>query len=226
MNKVGLIYGPSGAGKTVNSSRASAEGGKKVCLLSSDYSYVALNNFPDIRKNVDVVEIYHWLDKDKKGLAQENFIKQFSDAVNSGKYSTIIVDNLTNLFDMAILEYDETGNFNDPRRYYLLVYQQLKRLLIKANQVNCNVLFTAWELVDSVPDKDGTLYERVRPHLPLKIMDSILGLCQIVGKVRKDDKKGYYYDLRGSEFRYGKDQIYAREYCLPENIFNNKEEKK
>lgn len=215
-----LIYGPSGAGKTVNSTSVRAEKRKKNLLLCSDNSHVVLNNFK--RDNLTIEVIEHWLDKDNIGNPQVCFIQQFEKAVDSKQYDNIIVDNISDLFDLAILEYDACGRVKDPRQYYQMVYQELKRLARKAAQVDCNVIFTAWTDLQEINLPDGTKTVRTQPKLPNKILDNFLGLTQIVAYVNtadKDGKKAWYYTLEGRPTMYAKDQILCRKSCLPEDLF-------
>lgn len=214
----GLIYGPSGAGKTVNSTLVK---GKRNILLCSDNSYIVLTNFK--RENLDIEVVEHWLDKDKLGNSQTCFIQQFEKAVESKKYDNVIVDNISDLFDMAILELDDSGRFKDMRQAYMLVYQELKRLARKAAQVDCNVLFTAWTDLQEIMLSDGSKAIRTQPKLPNKILDNFLGLTQVVAYINtaeKDGKKAWYYVLEGRPTLYAKDQIHCRKSCMPEDIFS------
>ena len=214
----GLIYGPSGAGKTVNSTLVN---GKRNILLCSDNSYIVLTNFK--RENLDIEVVEHWLDKDKLGNPQTCFIQQFEKAVESKKYDNVIVDNISDIFDMAILELDDSGRFKDMRQAYMLVYQELKRLARKAAQVDCNVLFTAWTDLQEIMLSDGSKAIRTQPKLPNKILDNFLGLTQVVAYINtaeKDGKKAWYYVLEGRPTLYAKDQIHCRKSCMPEDIFS------
>lgn len=212
-----LIYGPSGAGKTVNSTLVR---GKRNILLCSDNSHIVLTNFK--RENLDIEVVEHWLDKDKMGKPQNCFIQQFEKAVESKKYDNVIVDNISDLFDMAILELDDSGRYKDMRQAYMLVYQELKRLARKAAQVDCNVLFTAWTDLQEIMLSDGQRAVRTQPKLPNKILDNFLGLTQVVAYINtaeKDGKKAWYYVLEGRPTLYAKDQIGCRQSCMPEDIF-------
>ena len=219
-----LIYCQSGGGKTVNSTLVKVGKRGKNLLLCSDNSQVVLNNFE--RPNLDTQIIEHWLDKTADGKNQVNFTKQFEDAVASQKYDTIIIDNVSDLFDMAILEMDDSGRYKDMRQAYQLVYQNLKRLVRTAGQVDCNVIFTAWTEIDEITLSDGQKAMRTRPKLPMKILDNFLGLCNIVAKINTAEKNGekrWYYFLEGSETLYAKDQLHCRKTCLPEDIFSGKD---
>ena len=219
-----LVYCQSGGGKTVNSTLVKVGKRGRNLLLCSDNSQVVLKNFD--RPNLDTEVIEHWMDKDPKGKAQENFNDQFERAVDSQKYDTIIIDNISDLFDLAILELDESGRYKDMRQAYQLVYQNLKRLVRKAGQVDCNVIFTAWTELDEITLSDGQKATCTRPKLPMKILDNFLGLCNIVAKINAIEKNGekrWYYWLEGSETLYAKDQLHCRKTCLPEDIFSGKE---
>ncbi|HZK23353.1 MAG TPA: AAA family ATPase [Atopostipes sp.] len=230
---VALIYAQSGGGKTINSTLV--EGGflevargeivehkakGKNILLSSDNSSVSLNSFD--RPNLDIEPVWNWLEKDKDGNQQENFNAVFGKVASSGKYDTIIVDNVTSVFNNAILEMDESGRFKDMRQAYQLIYNGLRRLSIKAAQAQVNVVFTAWHDTEELVADDGKPYKRIQPKLPGKILDDFTGMCNIVAYINSAEKEGkriWYYKLEGKMDLYAKDQIYNRKSCMPEDLF-------
>lgn len=218
-----LIWGSPGSGKTV---AATAPKNEKIKLLCSDNSAVVLNMFE--RKNVEVERVEHWIDP---GDGKNYFSKQFETALNSGKYTLIVVDNLTDIKEMALLDIEEQGRIKDIRQVYQAVYQALKRLTRMAANANCHVTFTAWDDGEEITKNDGTLALRMQPNLPQKIRPQIIGLCNIVGQMAKaKDKDGvmhWYLITEDSEVRYGcKDQLYGRKSCMPENLFIQPEVKK
>lgn len=217
-----LIYAPSGGGKTVCSTMVAAPERGKNLLLCSDNSHIVLNNKEFNRPNLTIEIVEHWMDKAKDGTEQTCFAKQFEAAVDSNQYDNIIVDNISDIFDMAILEFDDYGKIKDPRQYYQVVYQALKRLARKAAQVDCNVVFTAWTDLQTVTVPGGEQVLRTQPKLPNKILDNFLGLTQIVGYVNtteKDGKKFWYYVLEGAPTLYAKDQAFNRKTCWPQDLF-------
>lgn len=220
---VTMIWGSPGSGKTVASTAPKKE---KILLLCSDNSAVVLNMFE--RKNVTVERVEHWIDP---GDGQNYFTKQFENAVNSGKYTLIVVDNLTDIKEMALLEIEEQGKIKDIRQIYNAVYMAIKRLTRIAANAKCHITFTAWDDSEEITKLDGTMAIRQSPNLPLKIRPQVLGLCNIVGQMSKaKDKDGnmrWYLVLEDSETRYGcKDQLYGRKSCFPENLFEAPEVKK
>jgi phage nucleotide-binding protein len=217
------LVGPSGGGKTVNTTLVKAEKRKKNILLCSDNSHIVLNNFKRDNLATEVVE--HWMDKDNVGKEQNCFSKQFDKAVESKAYDNIIVDNISDIFDLAILEMDASGRYKDMRQAYQIVYQELKRLARKAAQVDCNVIFTAWTDLQEINLPDGTKTVRTQPKLPNKILDNFLGLTQIVAYINtadKDGQKAWYYVLEGRPTMYAKDQFLSRKSCMPEDLFSGK----
>ena len=220
---VALVYGRSGAGKTVNSTLVRTRDRGRNLLLNSDGSALVLNNFD--RPNLDVEVVEHWMAQGSDGKKQTCLKEQFENAVASKKYDTIIVDNISDIFDLAVLEMDESGRYNDPRKYYLLIYNDLKRLAREAQQADCDVIFTAWSSEYEARLENGSLATGIRPKLPEKITDNFLGLCNIVAYVKtaeKDGVKRWYYTTEGSPILYCKDQIFCKKSCLPEDIFTGK----
>lgn len=213
---VAMIWGSPGSGKTV---AATAPKNEKILLLCSDNSSVVLNMFE--RENVTIERVEHWLDQ---GDGENYFSKQFENALNSGKYTLIVVDNLTDIKEMALLEIQDQGQIKDIRQVYNCVYLAIKRLTRLAANAKCHVTFTAWDDGEEITKNDGTLALRMQPNLPQKILPQVIGLCNIVGQMAKaKDKEGnmrWFLITEDSETRYGcKDQLYGRKTCLPENLF-------
>lgn len=213
---VAMIWGSPGSGKTV---AATAPPNEKILLLCSDNSAVVLGMFE--RKNVTIERVEHWLDP---GDGKNYFTKQFENALASGKYSLIVVDNLTDIKEMALLEIEEENKIKDIRQVYQAVYMAIKRLTRMAANAKCHVTFTAWDDSEQITKNDGTLALRQFPNLPRKILPQVLGLCNIVGQMAKGkDKTGtmrWYLITEDSETRYGcKDQLHGRRTIMPENLY-------
>lgn len=217
---VAMIWGSPGSGKTV---AATAPAKEKILLMCSDNSAVVLNMFD--RKNVEVLRVEHWLDP---GDGKNYFTKQFETALNSGKYSLITVDCLTDIKELALQEIEEKGQVRDIRQVYQMVYMAIKRLTRMAANAKCHVIFTTWDDVEEITKSDGTLALRQFPNLPRKILPQVLGLCNIVGQMCKGkDKAGkmsWFLITEDSETRYGcKDQLYGRKFVMPEQLFEKPE---
>lgn len=214
---VAMIWGPPGSGKTV---AATAPKKEKIKLLCSDNSSIVLKQFE--RPNVEIERVEHWLPKDGDKLGNY-FAAQFETAL-AGKYTLIVVDNLTDLKELALLEIEEKGQIKDIRQIYQAVYQSLKRLTRLAANAKCHVTFTAWDMIEEFVGRDGKPSLRMLPNLPRKILPNIIGLCNVVGLMckapDKDGKEIWFLLTEDSEIRYGcKDQLFCRKSCMPEKIF-------
>lgn len=206
-----LIFTQSGGGKTVNSTLVAAPKRGKNLLICSDNSSIVLQNFerPNlIIKNVGTVKA---------------FIEAYQLGYNSKLYDNIILDNLSDLIDMWLLELDASGKFKDFRQAYQLVYQSLKRLSRESTMLDCNTIFTAWSDNVEITLANGEMATRLQPKLPPKILDNICGLMNVVAYINtatgKDGNKRWYYVTEGSPTLMAKDQILCRKSCMPENLF-------
>ena len=213
-----LIYGKSGSGKTVNATRIMAPDRGKNLLLCSDNSWHLLET-KFKRNNLDIQVVEHWI-KNGKTMHNDTCLKeQFDKAVDSKMYDNIIVDNLSDIVELATNEYRIDGTFNDIRQAYQSVYIDLKQMVRKAGQLDCNVIFTAWEEMYETTQPDGTVANCVRPQLPAKIINNICGLCNVVARIQKT-KDEWVYLLQEQPTVMAKDQIADRQWCRPEELFN------
>ena len=213
-----LLYAPAGGGKTVNSTRVLAPKRGKNLLICTDNSSIVLRNFD--RKNLTIAEVH----------SVDEFLQAYHKACDSKQYDNIILDNLSDLFDMWILELgtpeeQQKGAPKDIRQQYQLVYQELKRLTRKSTAVDCNTIFTAWTDMMEIPQPDGSRIQRLQPKLPYKILDNVCGLMNVIGYVATDGQK-WWYVTKPTATLFAKDQIFCRDYCLPETIFEGEENKK
>ena len=214
-----LIYTQSGGGKTCNSTLVAAPKRKKNLLICSDNSSIVLKNFD--RKNLTIKNV---------GTVKD-FIGEYQAGYQSKQYDNIILDNLSDLIDMWLLELDESGKFRDFRQAYQLVYQSLKRLTRESTMLDCNTIFTAWCDNVEVTLPTGEVVNRMQPKIPAKILDNVCGLMNVVAYINtatdKDGNKRWYYVMEGKPTLMAKDQIACRKSCMPQDIFTTttKEEK-
>ena len=219
---VALIWGPPGSGKTVAATAAKKE---KILLLCSDNSSVVLNMFD--RPNVTVERVEHWIDP---GDGENYFTRQVEKGIASKKYTLIVVDNLTDLKELALMEIEEQAKIKDVRQVYQAVYMSIKRLSRMAANAQCHFTFTCWDDIEEIVKADGTVGLRQFPNLPKKILPQVLGLCNIVGQMAKAKNKAgedvWFLITEDNELRYGcKDQLYGRKTILPEKLFEATEQK-
>ena len=206
-----LIYTQSGGGKTVNSTLVAAPKRKKNLLICSDNSSIVLKNFD--RQNLTIQNV---------GTVKD-FIDAYQKGYNSKQYDNIILDNLSDLIDMWLLELDASGKFKDFRQAYQLVYQSLKRLSRESAMLDCNTIFTCWSDNVEITLPTGEMAMRLQPKIPPKILDNVCGLMNVVAYINTatdaDGNRRWYYVTEGKPTLVAKDQIACRKSCMPEDIF-------
>ena len=206
-----LIFTQSGGGKTVNSTLVAAPKRKKNLLICTDNSSIVLKNFD--RANLTIQNV---------GTVKD-FVEAYQEGYQSKKYDNIILDNLSDLIDMWLLELDASGKFKDFRQAYQLVYQSLKRLTRESTTLDCNTIFTAWSDNVEITLPTGEVATRTQPKIPAKILDNVCGLMNVVAYINtatdKDGNKRWYYVTEGKPTLIAKDQIACRKSCMPEDIF-------
>lgn len=206
MAYVMCLYGPPGAGKTINSTRVPG----KTLLLSSDNSALVLRNFdrPNLTiKNVD---------------SFKGFENSFMEVTKTKQYDTIIVDCLTDIMDAHIVDVRMKGFSGDIRQHYLDMYTRVKSLVRKAAYCDTNVILNCWEDMFEKTLPSGEVVNYIAPAIPAKIRNNVCGLCNFVAYVSsavKDGTRQWYFTLEGTDSLMAKDQIFMRKNCLPENIF-------
>lgn len=201
-----IIYGPSGAGKTCNSTRVK---GRKL-LINTDGSHRVLQNFE--RTDLTIQVCKNW----------EEVTEAYKTAIECKKYDVIILDNLSDMIDMQLLEYE--SKYKDIRQVYQKVYTNIKQMTRDSVYANVDTIFTCWSDTEEITLDSGEKAVRIMPKIQAKIRDNVCGLMNIVALVQngkdKDGNKVWYYACGGTETRMAKDQLFCREYIKnPENLF-------
>lgn len=204
-----LLYGPPGTGKT---STVKFFSGKSLVLDIDRTSHVLKGT-----KNIDIAEISnvdtwkHWED------VLQDIVK------NKDKYSqydNIIVDNISELERCILSDLGSKGkNKGVPSQGdYQYMQFRLVNSLRYMKELNVNLIWLAWEDTDLYTSAEGQQFNRTFPHINKRIMNNILGLCDVVGKltINEEGKRGYV--LAPTNSIYAKNQLDGRKGCLQEEI--------
>lgn len=204
-----LIYGPPGMGKT--SSLKYLPG--KTLVLDVDRTSKVLKG----EKNIDIAEVdnintwEHWT----------NILKDMVE--NKEKYSVydnIAVDNVSELERCILSDLGNQGkNKGVPSQgdYQYMQFKLVNSLRYMKN-VGCNLVWTAWEFTDLYQDSNGQQFNRSFPQVNQKIINNVLGLCDVVGRllINSEGKRGFTFTTTNST--YAKNQLDARAGCLQEEL--------
>ena len=206
MAYVMCLYGPPGAGKTINSTRIPG----KSLLLSSDNSALVLRNFE--RPNLTIKAVQNF----------KGFEEAFKEATKTKQYDNIIIDCLTDIMDAHIVDVRMRGFSGDIRQYYLDMYTRVKALTRSAAYCDTNVVFNCWEDMFEKTLVSGEVVNYIAPAIPAKIRNNVCGLCNFVAYVTsavKDGTRQWFFVLEGNDSLMAKDQIFMRKACVPEDVF-------
>ena len=83
-----------------------------------------------------------------------------------------------------------------------------------------NIVLTAWETSDVWISEDGTQFNRAYPLVSGKILNNVMGLCDVVARLvynEKTEKRGFYLQPTPSVF--AKNQIDAQAVLSPGGAF-------
>lgn len=202
-----LIYGPPGMGKT--SSFKYLPG--KTLVLDIDRTTKVLRG----TKNIDIIQV----DNINTWEAWETLIVEL-DKNYKGKYDNICVDNVSELERCILSDLGSKGkNKGVPSQgdYQYMQFRMVNSLRYMKN-LDANIIWTAWENTDLYQDSNGQQFNRSFPQVSGKILNNILGLCDVVGRlmINSEGERGFTFTATNST--YAKNQLDDRKGCLQSEL--------
>ncbi|MGQ8827048.1 AAA family ATPase [Bacillus sp. NA_146.1] len=208
--KTYLIYAPPGMGKTTSIKYFPG----KTLVLDIDRTSKVLKG----QENIDIV----YVDNTNTWEVWEKLIldldKNYKDV-----YDNIVVDNISELERCLLSDLGSKGkNKGVPSQgdYQYMQFRIVNSLRYLKN-LGANLIWTAWETDDLYIDSDGQQYNRSYPQINKKIMNNVLGLCDIVGRlqVKEDGTRGFI--LSATNSTYAKNQIDDRKGCVQSELLDS-----
>lgn len=165
-----VVYGEPGVGKTIFSSKA-----PRPLLLDIECGSRSLLNHPEL-VSVPVITTTEISDV-------ENLIWELRKS-NVEDYSTVIIDNLTELqkrmLDDQLRKAHKLDSKRDPylpyQQDYLINSERMRRIIMAYRDLPCNTVFVCHEIEDK--DSNGVLLKR--PALTPKLVSTLLGMVDVV----------------------------------------------
>lgn len=207
-NETFLLYAPPGMGKT--STIKYIEG--KTLLLDVDRTSHVLKGNPNIEiMYVDNKKTWDWYTEFCK-YAETNL---------KGKFDNIVIDNVSELERCMLSSLGDKGKNNGVPSQGDYQYMQFR--IVNSfrwfKSIAKRTVFLAWESTDLFTTAEGQQFNRAYPQVNHKILNNVLGLCHVVGRlmINSDGNRGYV--LQANNSIYAKNQLDNRKGCLQEEIF-------
>lgn len=204
-----LLYGPSGIGKTHTTKYLTG----KTLYVSIDRSEKPLSG----NANIDIVKF----NTHEAWTEWAEFVKWLA-STDLSAYDNIVFDNMSELYRSMLGHMGRVGKNN--RVPSMMNYQQVDFMIIDSARyiarLGKRVVFYAWETTDQWQTPAGQVFNRAYPELRDKILNNFMGLCQVVARLRHNEKTDKrFYTLQPSDDTFAKNQLDDRKYCLQEDIF-------
>jgi phage nucleotide-binding protein len=202
-----LIYGPPGMGKTSTIKFITG----KTLVLDVDRTSRVLKGC----ENIDIAYVDNNNTWDFWGQLIVDLEKNYK-----GTYDNIVVDNISELERCLLSDLGSKGkNKGVPSQgdYQYMQFRIVNSLRYMKN-LGANLIWTAWESDDLYTDSSGQQYNRSYPQINRKIINNVLGLCDVVGRLMINSEGERGFILSSTNSTYAKNQIDDRKGCLQSEL--------
>ena len=204
-----LIYGPPGIGKTTTVKFFPG----KTLVLDVDRTSKVLRG----EKNIDIAEIDNINTWDHWEQVLQDIVKNKD---KFSQYDNVVVDNISELERCILSDLGSKGkNKGVPSMgdYQYLQFRLVNSLRYMKN-LDCNLIWIAWEVTDLYTTAEGQQFNRAYPQINNKVLNNIAGLCDVVGKLtfNKEGERGFV--LMPTNDIFAKNQLDDRKGCLQHEL--------
>lgn len=202
-----LIYGAPGMGKTTALKYLPG----KTLVLDVDRTSKVLKGC----KHIDIIEVDNINTWDFWEKLILELYKNYK-----GKYDNIAVDNVSELERCILSDLGSKGrNKGVPSQgdYQYMQFRLVNSLRYMKN-LDCNIIWTAWETTDLYTTAEGQQFNRSYPQINGKILNNVLGLCDVVARlmINGEGQRGFVMTATNSIF--AKNQLDDRKGCLQHEL--------
>lgn len=135
-------------------------------------------------------------------------------------YDNIVVDNISELERCLLSDLGSKGkNKGVPSQAdYQYMQFRIVNSLRYMKELNTNLIWLAWESDDLYTDSSGQQYNRSYPQINRKILNNVLGLCDVVGRlmINSEGERGFIFTASNSIF--AKNQLDNRKGCRQDEL--------
>lgn len=203
-----LLYAKPGGGKT--STVRYLKG--KTLLLDIDETSQVLSGLPGITVAT--------MNPETPAQDMLNFFNYAAAHIN--EYDNIVIDNLTHYTKLWLMEKGKNTKSGQPEiQHYGLFDNHLLKIIAAFNNLEANIVYTAWETTREIQLENLQIYHQFLPDIRDKIVNHVMGIIPVVGRlVRNPETKVRGFLLSESNGTFAKNQLDNREFALQTDIFN------
>lgn len=202
-----LLYAKPGTGKT--STVRYLEG--KTLLLDIDNTSQVLSGLPGITVAKFNPESATTQMADFYGYAKANI----------AKYDNIVIDNLSHYQKLWLMEKGKATKSGQPELQHYGIYDShLLNMISTFNNLDANIIYTAWEATRSLQLESGQMFNQFLPDIRDKVVNHVMGIIPVVARLVKNPEtnvRGFL--LSESNGTFAKNQLDEREFALQQEIF-------
>lgn len=204
-----MIYGSPGTGKTHTLNFLD---GKSLYIAVDKTQYPLKGN-----ENIDILDF-----NTHEAWTEWAELMKFLSGADLTKYDNIIIDNVSELFRSMLGNLGRSGK--NQRVPEMRHYQQVDFFMIDSfrfmQTLGKRLVFIAWEVNDDYYTEGGQMFTRTMPDIRDKILNNIMGLCQVVAKLAVNEKtKSRGFFLQPTNAIYAKNQLDNRAHCKQDELF-------
>lgn len=207
-----IIYAKPGTGKTT-----------LVRYLKEKTLVVDLDNSSRVLAGLENVDVLPF-DRTQPIQEMQELLSNIESLVQKGGYKNIVIDNISSFEKDWFVEQAKKSKstLNNQINDYSAWTNYFSRVMAKIYSVkNVNILVTAWETTRKITNMDGQEFNQYAPQIRASVMDGLLGLCDVVGRLiinPKNNDRGVM--LQGSDGQFAKNRLDGQKSCLAKDLFN------
>lgn len=204
-----ILYAKPGTGKT--SSAKYLKG--KTRILDLDNSAKVLDGL----NNITIDQ----LDRSQPEEDMLEFLKSAKQRIDG--FDNLIIDNISSFEKDWFVEKgrgSHNGISNELQDYSQWT-NYFARIMTEIYTLPVNILITAWETSRQITSANGQQFNQYAPEIRASVMDGLLGLCDVVGRLTVNPKTGNRgVILQGDDSIYAKNRLDNRQACPVNELFN------
>lgn len=207
-NETYLLYAPPGMGKTSTIKYLPG----KTLVIDVDRTTHVLKGHP----NIDII----YADNKATWDWWKEFCK-YAETNLKEKYDNIVIDNVSELERCLLSSLGAKGKNNGvPSQGD---YQYMQFMIVNSfrwfKSLAKRTVFLAWETTDLFTTSEGQQFNRAYPQINHKILNNVLGLCHVVGRLMINSEGERGFVLKATNSIYAKNQLSNVAGCKQSEIF-------